>query len=228
MAKIVTDQLIFAIDASNKRSYEDGTGTSWYDLSASNLTGTLTNGPVFNVLNNGAINFDGTNDYADFGNDAVRPSLPFSLTTWVRWNSADGNDGICAASWDASTAAGFWCKKSTNNTLNMSFGDNAAFASSNRRSKNGTTALSINIWYHLSFVWRGSTDMSMYINGVDDGGSYDGYGGALNYGSNKPTRIATFRNNYSDLKIAQMLIYDKGLTLDEILQNYQATRGRFV
>ena len=70
--------------------------------------------------------------------------------------------------------------------------------------------------------------MSFYINGVDDGGSYDGSGGALDYGSGMPARIATFKNNYSDFQMAQMLIYDKGLTLDEILQNYQATRGRFV
>ena len=70
--------------------------------------------------------------------------------------------------------------------------------------------------------------MSIYINGVDDGGSYDGSGGALAFGSGRPARIATFKNNYSDFKMAQMLIYDKGLTLDEVLQNYQATRGRFV
>ena len=227
MAKIVTDQLIFAVDAATKRSYLSGS-SSWYDLSSSNLTGTLTNGPTFSFLNGGTINFDGTNDYADFGNDVITPSLPCSLNTWVRWNSADGNDGIFASSWDASVAAGIWCKKSTDNTLNMSFGDNATFASSNRRSKTGTTTLAINTWYHLAFVWRGSTDMSMYINAVDDGGSYDGSGGAIDFGSGRPARIATFKNNYSDFQMAQMLIYDKGLTLDEILQNYQATRGRFV
>ena len=228
MAKIVTDQLIFAVDAANKRSHEDGTGTSWYDLSASNLTGTLTNGPAFNVLNGGIINFDGTNDYADFGNDVIAPSLPCSLSAWVRWNSADGNDGIFASSWSTSVAAGIWCKKETDNTLNMSYGDNATFASANRRTKTGATTLSANVWYHLSFVWRGATDMSIYIDGVDDGGSYDGSGGALDYGSSKPARIATFKNNYSDFRMTQMLIYDKGLTVDEVLQNYQATRGRFV
>ena len=70
--------------------------------------------------------------------------------------------------------------------------------------------------------------MSIYINAVDDGGSYDGSGGAIDFGSGRPARIARFRTHYSDFQMAQMLIYDKGLTLDEILQNYQATRGRFV
>ena len=70
--------------------------------------------------------------------------------------------------------------------------------------------------------------MSIYINGVDDGGSYDGSGGALAYGSSKPARIGVVKSNYAGIKIPQLLVYSKGLTKDEVLQNYYATRGRFV
>ena len=43
--KIVTDGLVFAVDAANKKSYP-GSGTTWTDLAGSN-NGTLTNGPTF-------------------------------------------------------------------------------------------------------------------------------------------------------------------------------------
>ena len=228
MAKIVTDGLIFAYDLANRRTYEgDGGGTSSTDI-VGDLTGTITNGAEYLNQNGGVLLFDGTNDYIDFGNDVLSPALPFTLSCWASFAVVDGNDGIFASSWDASTAAGFWCKKSTDNTLNMSYGDNASFASSNRRTKNGTTTLSADVWYHLTFVWRGATDMSIYINGVDDGGSYDGSGGTLDYGSSKPARMATFKNNYTNCKIAQVLIYENGLSADEVVQNYNSARGRFL
>ena len=59
--KIVTDGLVFAVDAANKKSYP-GSGTTWTDLAGSN-DGTLTNGPTFDSGNGGSIVFDGSDDY---------------------------------------------------------------------------------------------------------------------------------------------------------------------
>ena len=56
--KTVTDGLVFAVDAANKKSYP-GSGTTWTDLAGSN-DGTLTNGPTFDSGNGGSIDFDGT------------------------------------------------------------------------------------------------------------------------------------------------------------------------
>ena len=65
--KILTDGLVFAVDAANKKSYP-GSGTTWTDLAGSN-DGTLTNGPTFNSGDGGSIVFDGTDDLVDFGNN---------------------------------------------------------------------------------------------------------------------------------------------------------------
>ena len=62
--KIVTDGLVFAVDAANKKSYP-GSGTTWTDLAGSN-DGTLTNGPTFDSGDGGSIVFDGTDDYVEF------------------------------------------------------------------------------------------------------------------------------------------------------------------
>ena len=60
-APIVTDGLVFYVDAGNSNSYP-GSGTTWSDLIGSN-DGALTNGPTFDSANGGSIVFDGTNDY---------------------------------------------------------------------------------------------------------------------------------------------------------------------
>ena len=51
--KIVTDGLVFYLDAANTKSYI-GSGTTWTDLSRGDNSGIL-NGAVFNSLNGGSI-----------------------------------------------------------------------------------------------------------------------------------------------------------------------------
>jgi hypothetical protein len=71
---IVTDGLVYALDAGNLVSYPKS-GTAWYALTGSAGTATLTNGPVFNPADGGLINFDGVDDYA------VTSNFP-SLSNW--------------------------------------------------------------------------------------------------------------------------------------------------
>ena len=224
MAKVVTDGLIFAVDPASKRSYDNST----LDDLVGELNGTLTNSPTFNVGNGGYILLDGTHDYVDFGNDVITPALPCSLNCWVLFSAVDANDPIFDSSYDASTYYGFWVQKATDNKIKCHLGDGSGGGTSDRRGKAGASALVADTWYHISCVWRGNTDMSIYINGVDDAGVYDGAGVAINYGSSKPARIGVVKSNYAGIRISQLLIYDKGLTADEVKQNYQATRGRFV
>lgn len=42
---IVTDGLVFNLDAANRKSYP-GSGTTWYDLSGNNNNGTITGGSM--------------------------------------------------------------------------------------------------------------------------------------------------------------------------------------
>ena len=61
---IVTDGLVFYVDAANRQSYTSGS-TSWQDISGNGTSGSLINGPVFNSDGGGSIVFDGINDYGD-------------------------------------------------------------------------------------------------------------------------------------------------------------------
>jgi len=50
--KLVTNGLVFCVDAADKNSYI-GSGTTWTDVSGNAYNGTLTNGPTFNGSNGG-------------------------------------------------------------------------------------------------------------------------------------------------------------------------------
>jgi hypothetical protein len=83
---IVTDGLVFYVDAGNEDSYA-GSGTTWTDLVGSN-NGTLTNGPTYDLGNGGSIDFDGSDDYAAFSSSAtlVPGSDDYSIVFWAKYN----------------------------------------------------------------------------------------------------------------------------------------------
>ena len=63
---IVSDGLVFYIDAANPRSYS-GTGLTANGL-VGGIGGTLVNGVGFSSVNNGSFTFDGGDDYINSGN----------------------------------------------------------------------------------------------------------------------------------------------------------------
>ena len=60
---IVTNGLVFCLDAGNPRSYP-GTGTNWGDISGGK-NATLINGPTYTSGLSGYMSFDGVDDYAN-------------------------------------------------------------------------------------------------------------------------------------------------------------------
>ena len=80
---IIEDGLVFAVDATNKKSYP-GSGTTWTDLAGNNI-GTLTNSPTFDSGNGGNLVFDGTDDYTQFNQ-----SISLTEATFIAWIKRSG------------------------------------------------------------------------------------------------------------------------------------------
>jgi hypothetical protein len=111
---IVSDGLVFYIDAANPRSYS-GTG-----LTANGLVGgigaTLINGVGFTSSNNGSFTFDGTNDYiAAPGTNFPLSNSPRTLNIWFYTKSS---------TWTADTNNLFWygTAGSTRQSFGVDFG----------------------------------------------------------------------------------------------------------
>lgn len=125
--------------------------------------------------------FSSNNKYYDIGT-AYQVSLPITLTAWVILTSTAGRAFLGTAMSPANHAGALISAKRISGTsggAEATYGANTSATSSGRRSKEGATNLATNTLYFLSASIRGATDMSVYVNGVDDGGSYSGSGGAM-------------------------------------------------
>jgi len=166
---------------------DEGTGTTTSDFSGHGNNGTLTNSPTWiaGKLGN-ALTFNGTSSYVNLNNattsGVLKPTLPVTISAWIKLTSNSGSQIVFTSDeWDAGKYAG--CNLSINaGVLGCAYGNAAGGNSSGfRQSKSGTTVLAINTWYHVAAVIQSAANMSLYINGVDDGGTYSGTGSTLGY-----------------------------------------------
>ena len=216
--RIVTNGLVFCVDAADTNSYP-GSGTTWTDLSGNGNNGTLTNGPTFSSANRGSIVFDGTNDYVSCGNAANLQITIGTISAWIR--PTVGN----------SSYRGILVKQSAwglflygNNFITYDWGNNA-------RRDNGTV-LSNNIWYHTAMTFTEtigtpSNNAILYVNAISvltttvKNSNISSQDVVLGTGGSTPNGQELYGN------IASAQVYNRVLSASEVLQNYNATKGRY-
>jgi len=90
----------------------------------------------------------------------------------------------------------------------------------NLKNKVGTTILQTGIWYHFVGICRSETDMDLYINCVNDQGTYAGAGGDLGYtndAGNIGRKDVSGQSPYHFKgSMDEFLYWDRAITLDEI------------
>lgn len=222
-SSIVTNGLVLCVDAGNPRSYS-GTGTAWNDATSSGYNFTLVNGPTYSSSNLGFFTFDAVNDIATAGYNTALDTQTPSVEVWVKTNSLNQN--------------GFWFEKGSVNTQYSLFQEGAViqwrqFMSSGQGLVNlsTTTATYMNTsnWYQVVGTYTSGSRI-LYINGVQvnsdtqagtiatnsSGMSIGAYGG--NSGSN---------SYWYNGALSICRVYNRVLTAAEVLQNFNATKGRY-
>jgi hypothetical protein len=226
--RIVTDGLVLCLDAGNTKSYP-GSGTTWTDLSGNGNTGTLVNGVGYNSGNLGSLVFGGVDDYVDCGsNNILNFTNSFSVSFWMN-NAIGSTFEYFVNRWTYST--GNYRQWSFDNSTRIS--NRISFRISGNGTDYETTIISSTNasysvgWHHIFGTWNGSL-MSLYIDNllvagptsktsmVSTPGQKTFIGGG-NLGSTLPMSG----------NIAQVSIYNRALTAQEIQQNFNATRSRF-
>lgn len=231
--QIVTDGLILNLDPGNPRSYS-GTGNTIYDLAGFGNTGTLTNGPTYSNLNNGSIFFDGSNDYVDTKNTSILKSSPFTVSFWVYVNTFGANYGSNVINQEYTLFGPVASYQGFTNTFM------AAIQIANNGNAEGVVRennFGKNRWYHYCSVYDGSAignteRLKVYIDGTQRSLIYD------NSIPSSPTirALSTFALGYSGVggfnyfngNVSQVLVYNKALSSQEVQQNYNATKNRFI
>jgi hypothetical protein len=215
--KIVTDGLVLALDAGNTKSYP-GSGTTWYDKSGNARNGTLINGPTFAT---GSIVFDGVNDYMQ---GSFTSLSTYTISVWFKRTGVQSDVYPTLIAFDA-YQPGFYLEFNNNDTV--------SYYQAGLSFPNGVLTffplsdIALNTWVNVSFTKSGTT-ISSYLNGVFKSSITDntttGTTFALNADRGNSTPAPTTQWGGS---ISNTSIYNRALSAAEVLQNFNALRGRY-
>jgi hypothetical protein len=219
---IVTDGLVFAVDAGSTRSYP-GSGTTGTDLISSESI-TLNNGVGFSTDKGGTWTFDGSDDYiqTSFGQNIV--STGFSVNFWfnVTGNTTQFFMQMFVTA-DVNTVFRIE-RNGGGGTSSVEFGHspNGSGGMSELNSNNFPN----DIWHSCTIVYNGSTKY-IYKNGAVDTSvsASDVYfytGAILRIAARQDGTLLPINGKMPSVKV-----YNKALSAAEIQQNYNAQRSRF-
>lgn len=226
---IITNGLILSLDAANSKSYQSGSLVI-YDRSGNNYSGSLINGPTYSSANGGSIVFDGTNDQLLIEQKPAQPTgirlgsgtTPWMTNAWVK-TTTGGNNGIGEAPILTNRSGGpVYC--------NMGIGAGGVMKYNRYNlgwlTETGSIAINNNRWHMLSWVNLNNNTLNMYVDGIFDKNVPSTIQDPFN-----PVDIigasfggASFNGSIAFLSIS---ISSKLYTDQDILQNYNATKGRF-
>jgi hypothetical protein len=213
---ILADGLILCLDAANTKSYA-GTGTVWTDLSRSGNNGALTNMGVtgFSSSNLGSIVFDGVDDYVSFS--TITNNI-YTIDFWYKMGGNNGTYGYFASSGNNGLAI------SEGGTINgLVYGQ---FYYWNGATNNLSIIPSTTNWNHICVIINTSTNnIQLYGNGNLLSNT------TVTSMSTSISNIGRFvlsNNNFLNGFLSKYSIYNRALSASEVLQNYNATKGRYL
>jgi hypothetical protein len=222
---IVEDGLVLSLDAADRNSYP-GSGTTWIDVSGNNNSGSLINGPTYSSTNGGNLVFDGVDDYVSVSKQAALVNASqFTMCAWMKranvsskiiiYQGASLNDDVSFELWDDG---------------------NVYFEVGNASNGYGYVANTSVNWQQLVMVFDGtqssnSTRLKAFINSAPQNLLYGVNIPSSSGPSNSVLSIGNSQGlgggNFSTGNIASVQIYNRALSVTEVLQNYNAQKSRF-
>ena len=233
---IVEDSLVCHIDMADKNCYT-GSGSTVQDLANSTTTGTIS-GASFANVNGGAISFDSSAETVQLNKKAENLGIGtannnFSIAVWFM-DESNGSAFQTLFANESGYNARVGIYLQTNYRLFVRVRAGSGQATQYTSSEN---AYSPNTWNYgvLTFAKSPSRTIYAYLNGQYLGSGYNAtmeINGVFYYDvGNVAMKLGRSHHSYAynpfTGKIACASIYNKVLTLDEVQQNYNATKGRF-
>jgi len=229
-APIVTDGLVFAVDAGNIVSYESGSTTT-YSLTGS-FSGSLLNGTSYSQTNGGVFTFDGTNDYIQipynnyWDTNVFGTATNFTISCWAKPNLFMNWDTLITKNiqgWYSSPeGASIWTDAN---------GFQGVFSSGVLSNPAGSTVIlsyattNTQKWYHVCFTGDGTT-LRLYVDGIQR---------ATGLVASRTVPVVTASvgpsfglRDYWNGQMTGMMFYTRGITAEEVAQNFTAQQNRFI
>ena len=215
--RIVSDGLVLYLDAANRKSIVSGSSV-WRDLSGNNNSGSLVNGPTFNSANGGSIVFDGVDDKVTFPNNTFTTSAGVTVEVWFKTSSGTKYQDI----FDLADVYGIWIVTNFSGAgtgkIVTGFNTTTGYISSNYVANN---------WYQVVLAGTGTSNYQ-YINGVLTGTASQPVTTSINLNTARIGNVDGDRAaEYFVGNVSSLKIYNRNLTPQEILNNYNVTKKRF-
>jgi len=220
----VTDGLVYWYDTSNTRSFS-GSGNTLNSISTGSsmsiINGYSTNGSGAGL----AISMSAVNSYT-LTDTNLYSQFPNSSTSMFIWAYSVGAGNIVSELGQAVKDSAW---HDSNIEINGSGNVSMSVWHGSLTNKVITSALSFNKWYYIGWTYDGTT-LTGYINGNSVGTATltrQRNGSAIYYtiGASDGTNMGT--NAYWKGMFSYFSVYNRALTATEILQNYNATKGRY-
>lgn len=215
---IVTNGLVLHLDAANRKSYP-GTGTTWFDMSGNQNNVSIAPGFVYKQKYGGTISFEGVSDTGTLTNFLDTAEFTFEYTILI--NDLTGGYGQILINGAGFGGDGFYSELygtaiGGGPVLNVC----AIIGGSGKY-----TAIALNETpvvgklYFLAASYKNRA-VKAYRNGVLFSSATTAYDIAP---ATTNKRIAYIEN----IEMYQLKHYNRALTDQEVLQNYNATKARF-
>ena len=212
---IVMDGLVFHIDAANSRSYA-GSGLTVNGL-ASGIGGTLVNGVGFTSTNQGSFVFDGTNDWINVPSNPVFAFNNFTFSSWFKSSDKSRYNDVISR-YSLGIIAVQIYSEITNGRLIFDVGSD--------RLTDTSSDIVNGVWNYVT-ARRSSGNLEVFINGIRSNfivSTSNGFIDADRWRIGTSNAVADFAN----CNISQVQFYNRALSAQEVLQNYNATKGRYI
>jgi hypothetical protein len=220
----INTNLFLNLDAGNSSSYS-GVGSTWNDLSGNGRNATLINTPTYSGSQGGYFHF--TDERFEYAVTPVVPSLSiWTIEAWYRpTKSLTGK--ITSIVSNEYNGININYSLGNNNAPTTNYNLSGGFYNGSWKTTTGLTP-TLNTWYQGLVTYDGST-VTQYSNGIVQS-SIAGAGPSVSGGGIRIARRwdgGNLSTNFFDGDISIVRIYSTALSAAQVLQNYNAVKGRY-
>ena len=233
---IVTDGLVLCLDAGNNKSYP-GSGSTIYDLSTYNSSGTMSS-ITFNTSNQGNLLFDFASDYIVINHSSIfNFDSTFTVSIWLKINtlnlttiyniiSKKPNFNSTQKGWSCQLdyrTTGILQYRNNNGTVSL---DNTPTSTANNTSLLNQTS------FYKNLVWvikKFPATVTFYIDGIQKSGPHSVLYTDIDTNNNLyiGKTLGSTGDSSPPMSVSQVSLYNRDLLSIEIINNYNALKGRF-
>jgi hypothetical protein len=218
---IIKNGLVFNMDAANRASYIPDATTAFNTINSSQ-SGSFLNSPTF-TSSPSAWDFDGTDACINCGDIEMNGFTGLTVEAWCKSDVTDSNSRRIVSK-DQVGVAGAWILWIKSSDLYWQTHDGSSFKEAQYTSYSENTN-----WHHIVGTLLNGTN-TVYLDGVAVASV--GSVGALDDADNEKmvigadSDISSPENEWNG-QIANVKIYNRGLSSTEVLHNYNALKSRF-